>query len=321
MYPEYSQSRLLTPDPYIVPGVRWSMQVTRCQVCQCEVGAFHVVREMALGTRDEFLYFECSGCECLSLAEIPPDLDRYYHSPQPRPLKSDRMPRLRKLRDAIYLSPLSFLVNWHTCGDLDVIRQLQLTKKMSFLDVGCGAGRLVSHLRELGYNAHGIDPHLSADLKDQFGVCAECKSLAEVKTQYDAILLRHTLEQMPIDGLRLARNLVKDNGTCVVSIPLLGWGWRAYTTNWVQLNAPRHLFIHSAKSFLLLAQSSGFRIEHVVFDSTEFQFWASESYQQGVPLEKLVAPTRSQRRRIRRLAKSLNLKHQGDCAKFYLKPI
>jgi hypothetical protein len=192
---------------------------------------------------------------------------------------------------------------------------------MSLLDVGCEAGSLVRDLRALGYNARGIDPHLSTDVNDQFGICAERKSLAEVKSQYDVILLRHTIEQMPIDGLQLARHIVKDNGVCVVSIPLLGWGWQTYSTDWVQLNAPRHLFIHSTKSFLLLAQSSGFRIEHVVFDTTEFQFWASESYQRGVPLENLVAPTRTQRRRIKRLAESLNLKHQGDCAQFYLRPV
>lgn len=296
------------------------MQVTRCQVCNCEAGTLHVVREMVLGTCDEFIYFECSGCGGLSLSTVPSSLDRYYPVP-PRASKSTRMPKLRRIRNAIYLSPLSFLVNWHTCFDFEVIRQVGLTKKMSLLEVGCGPGSLVGDLRELGYDAHGIDPHIPNDLRDRFGVRVERKSLAEVNRKYDVVLFRHTLEELPINGLQLAHDLVKDNGRCVVCSPLLGWAWRTYYTDWVQLNAPRHHFIHSKKSLLLLAEKSGFAVEQVVFDSTEFQFWASESYQRNIPLGKLTTPTRSQRSRMRHLAKSLNLRQQGDSAQFYLRPI
>jgi predicted SAM-dependent methyltransferase len=275
---------------------------------------------MAMGTRDEFLYFECSGCGCLSLTEVPSDLDRYY-SPSRCASKPSKLHGMRKMRNAVYLSPLSFLVNWRTCFDLDVIRHTRLKKRMSLLDVGCGAGRLVGDLRELGYDAHGIDPYLTADIKDQFGVRVERRSLAEVEKRYDVVLFRHVLEHMPIDALPLARGLIKNDGICVVSIPLLGWAWRTYSTDCAQLNAPRHLFIHSTRSFFLLAQKSGFRIEQVIFDSTEFQFWASDAYQRNVPLRKIVKPTRSQRNRMQRLAKSLNLKQQGDSAQFYLRPL
>jgi hypothetical protein len=69
----------------------------------------------------------------------------------------------------------------------------------------------------------------------------------------------------------------------------------------------------------MLAEKSGFQIERVVYDSTEFQFWASESYQQGIPLDQIAPPTWAQRRRLRRLAASLNSQQQGDMAQFYLR--
>ena len=56
------------------------MQVNICQVCQSQIGSLHVVREMMLGTRDEFHYWEGSECGCLFLTEIPEDLGRYYRS-------------------------------------------------------------------------------------------------------------------------------------------------------------------------------------------------------------------------------------------------
>jgi hypothetical protein len=60
-------------------------------------------------------------------------------------------------------------------------------------------------------------------------------------------------------------------------MPLMGsQAWRNYGTNWVQLDAPRHLHLYSLAGFRRLAENSGFTIERVFFDSTSFQFWASE---------------------------------------------
>jgi SAM-dependent methyltransferase len=295
------------------------MHVNSCPVCQSELGVPHLVREMMLGTREEFLYFECSECGCLSLAETPSNLDRYSTEDQFL-LERETLSMARKFKDSVYLSRLSFLVNWRRRADLDLIRRVQLTKDMNLLDVGCGSGRLLGELRELGYKARGVDPSVPADVQDRFGIRVERKTLAEVTDSFDVILFRHSLELLPIDMLKLAREHINKDGSCVACIPLASWAWRAYATDWAQLNAPRHLLVHSSKSFSLLSEKSGFRIERVIFDSTEFQFWASDSYQRDIPLAEMIEPTRSQRSRMRRLAAVLNLREQGDTAQFYLKP-
>jgi len=296
------------------------MQANSCQICQGQSGTHHVAREMMLGTRDEFLYWECSNCGCLSLCTVPSDLDEYYpdryYSLKPRP------PNLaRQLRDRLYLSRLSFLVNWRPRTDLDVVRRAGLRKGMSLLDVGCGAGSLIADLRELGLDATGVDPFVPDDIRDRFGIRVERKTLAEVEREYDVVLFRHSLEHMPVDMLCAARARVKRGGLCVVCIPILGWAWKNYATDWAQLDAPRHFFLHSRKSFTMLAEKSGFRIERVVFDSNEFQFWASESYQRDVPLHEMPRPSRSRLTRMRGLAKALNQQEQGDTAQFYLRPL
>lgn len=289
-----------------------------CQVCESQTGSAHVAKEMMLGTGDEFLYWECAECGCLSLTAIPEHLERYY--PDTYYSLMERVPKLtRKVRDFIYLSPLSLLVNWRQRSDLDVIRRVKLTKKMSLLDVGCGSGSLLSDLRELGYNAHGVDPFVPSDLRDRFGVRVFRRSLDNIEGKYDVILFRHSLEHMPIDMLRVAAEHLAEGGVCVVCIPVLGWAWKSYSTHWAQLDAPRHFFLHTRKSFTMLADKSGFRIEQVVYDSTEFQFWASESYQQGIPLHQIAKPNGTQRRRLRKLAASLNSQEQGDTAQFYLR--
>lgn len=289
-----------------------------CQICQSQAGTPHQVREMMHGTRDEFLYRECADCGCLSLVNIPQAMERYYprtyYSLTPRP------PRLlRRLRDRIYLSPVSFLVNRPGRSDLDVIRNVRLTRNMRLLDVGCGAGNLIGDLRELGYDARGVDPFVPNDVMDRFGVRVERKELSEVTESYDVILFRHSLEHMPIHMLSEAAHHLAPDGTCVVCIPLLGWAWKSYAEHWAQLDAPRHFFLHSRKSFTLLAAKSGFTIDRVVYDSTEFQFWASDAYQRNIPLCEINEPSPAQRRHMRRLAKVLNAQQQGDTAQFYLK--
>src|SRR5260370_21502220 len=156
------------------------------------------------------------------------------------------------------------------------MRCVGLSKTMALLDVGCGSGHLLASLRELGYNARGVDAFVADNVEDRFGVRVERKTLSDVRDVYDVMLFRHSLEHMPVDTLKAARYRVKGNGVCVVCIPVLGWAWRHYGVRWVQLDAPRHLFLHSQTSFAILAERSGFRIEKVIFDSSEFQFWGSE---------------------------------------------
>lgn len=289
-----------------------------CQVCNGVRGTPHTAKEMMLGTKEEFIYWECLGCGCLALVDIPDDLGRYYpkgyYSFIPGPSK-----KLKKLKDSIYLSPFSFCVNWRRRTDLDVIRRVNLQKDMSLLDVGCGAGHLISSLRNLGYNARGIDPHIDHDVRDHLGTKVEKKTLPEIEEKFDVILFRHSLEHMSLDMLRIASERLKEFGTCVVCIPLVGWAWGHYACHWAQLDAPRHLFLHTRESFTILARNSGFTVADVVYDSNEFQFWASKSYLDGIPLSKATKPSYFQRFQLRRRAAALNALGEGDTAQFYLK--
>ena len=54
------------------------MQVNCCQVCQSQAGTPHLVRETILGSGREFLYWECSECSCLTLVDVPGNIDQYH---------------------------------------------------------------------------------------------------------------------------------------------------------------------------------------------------------------------------------------------------
>jgi len=103
--------------------------------------------------------------------------------------------------------------------------------------------------------------------------------------------------------------------------------WSMYGVHWVQIDAPRHLFIHTETSLQRTATRAGLRVRDIIFDSTEFQLWGSEQYKMNIPLEDARSYqknpergifTRGQMREFRRMAGRLNRTGQGDQAAFFL---
>ena len=123
--------------------------------------------------------------------------------------------------------------------------------------------------------------------------------------------------------------LLKPEGVALVRIPVAdSWAWRHYGADWVQLDPPRHLFLHTRRSMDLLAAAAGLKVERVVHDSTAFQFWGSEQYRRGIPLQDPRSYARNPRasafsageiRTFEARAAELNACGEGDQACFYLR--
>jgi len=144
-------------------------------------------------------------------------------------------------------------------------------------------------------------------------------------------MFHHSFEHVadPLETLYFVKKLLSPNGTRLIRIPVVdSWAWENYGVNWVQIDAPRHFFLHSQKSMKILAKSAGFKIKEIICDSTEFQFWGSEQYKRDIPLNSensySVNPSKSifSKREIRifkEKAKKLNSESRGDQVAFYLK--
>ena len=102
---------------------------------------------------------------------------------------------------------------------------------------------------------------------------------------WDLIMFHHALEHMQnhVDVLRCARGKLNVGGTCLVRIPVVSWAWEQYGRNWAQLDPPRHLVMHTRRSFEVTAAAAGFQMKQIIFDSDEFQFSASECYRRDIP--------------------------------------
>lgn len=313
-----------------------------CIICAQPHSSSHyfTAREMMFGMRDTFTYFECEHCGTVQISALPENLSRYYPDTYysyagSTPKKIPLIKRFLKQQQAKFL-----LTGEGVIGRLAQkffpyeiwIKNIPLNFDSKILDVGCGSGSLLLRFEHFGFkHLQGVDPFLSNDIFYDNGVKIFKKQLSEIHDTFDLIMFHHSLEHLPNPKsyLETAWRLLSPEGTILIRVPLAGtFAWKHYGVNWVQLDAPRHLFLPTVKSMHLLAEQSGFEIFKTEFDSTDFQFWGSEQYLKDIPLQDPSSYAKNPAQSIfsnddissfKARAEALNREGQGDQACFYLR--
>ena len=131
----------------------------------------------------------------------------------------------------------------------------------------------------------GIDPYLT-EYSTQ-NLTLKQTTICEVQGKYDLIMFHHSYEHMdsPYDIMKKVSELLKNKSSyCMICIPVsTSEAFEKYEKYWVQLDAPRHLFLHSPQSIKLLANEVEMEVVDVIYDSNSFQYWGSELYKKGIP--------------------------------------
>jgi hypothetical protein len=301
-----------------IPATQEGLKSMECMVCSTKKGREHVFREMMFGTRREFGYWECLTCGCLQIKQVPDDLGDHY--PDSYYSFITHYSAWKKWYYRAHFVAPTFMRRLRRCSaDISSVIAAKPKKGARILDVGSGAGRLVEILRCLGLDAYGVDPFLTSE-----GPYVRRTSLQETGGIWDLIMFHHSLEHMQnhVEILRCARSKLAADGTCLVRIPVATWAWEHYGRDWVQLDAPRHLVIHTPKSFRLTAESAGLQIVQTVFDSNEFQFSGSELYRRDLSLLDVRSGGQFSSKCLRGFrthADTLNREQNGDQAAFFLR--
>jgi SAM-dependent methyltransferase len=259
---------------------------------------------MMFGTQDAFEYDECALCRSLQISIIPaPDElakhypDGYYAHPSSAAARLTVRQRIRswvdfeRERTSLGLfSPFGFLSSLVREKPFVMPAAAGFHRGMRILDVGCGSGGFLDRLARMGFgNLEGVDPFIPATMKSERGVTIHKATLSEISGQWDCIMFHHSLEHVPdpLSELQAAAERLRDDGICIIRVPTpSSEAWEAYETDWVQLDAPRHLTLFSRDGMAALARATGFAVVATRDDCLPWSYGASELYRRKIPLTK-----------------------------------
>lgn len=146
------------------------------------------------------------------------------------------------------------------------------------LDVGCGTGKTLALLKELGWDVYGLEID-----KDAVKMAGE-RGLVNVKhggyekitnfpnNYFDCIRLYHVIEHIPNprNCLQLIHQKLKPGGEIILGTPNADSAVsKLFGKFWYNLDIPRHLFVFSPKTLSMIVKDEGFWHLSIVFCSSD----------------------------------------------------
>jgi SAM-dependent methyltransferase len=263
---------------------------------------------MMFGRDEAFVYDTCASCGTLALRDVPEDLGQYYpsdyYSVDADPEQALGRPGVRQFASVV---ARSVLFGRHRVASMArrVVRMRQFHsyvialdgmaaaglpagRDSAVLDVGCGSGIMVYALGLAGVRTSvGVDPFAPGDRTFDNGAVLLRRDLEDVEGSFDLIMFHHSLEHVPDPetSLRTAIDKLSPQGRILVRMPTASSeAFATYGSDWVQLDAPRHITIFTRDGVERLAERVGLVVDDVRDDSTSFQFWGSEQVRRSIPL-------------------------------------
>src|ERR1035437_3289693 len=250
-----------------------------CRICGDISKKRYLVREMMFGLADQFVYWECEKCGCLQIEEYPSDLSLYYPENyysftkiDYNNYKFDGIKQMIKIKIILYnqlvfrnlLSHFGKKIGIPCKDQYKSLAMVHAKPWHKILDIGCGNARFLCELYKMGFTKlTGADKFIQDNftLFDKIKVWK--KEIHDIDEKFDIITMNHVFEHMPSQHSTMndVYNILKKNGKVILRIPVKNEAWVRYKENWVQIDAPRHFYLHTIESIKLLAEQTGFTVE------------------------------------------------------------
>lgn len=222
--------------------------------------------EKALATRDHsisgehFDLYDCHGCGLRFTQNIPgPEKIGSYYQSENYISHSDTK---KGIINRLYHAAREYMLR----NKQKLVQSLSTQRRL--LDVGCGTGYFMNHMRQQGYEVLGVEVDEGArDFGIQhFGLDVRPPSELEAGTlpgKFDIISMWHVLEHVYEPKLYLQRlhELLADDGVLMIAVPnYQSLDGKKYAAHWAAYDVPRHLWHFSPKTLTNLAQEMGFKV-------------------------------------------------------------
>jgi len=257
-----------------------------CLLCGCEGALLYAnLQDRLFGAPGNWNLMQCPECQLVWInpQPIPEDVGKLYarYYTHQKHDASKRM--LAGLRRSVNASILKSSFGYQMNGPSKIIGSmlswigplkelaggevlwLEYGEQRRLLDVGCGNGSFLVHMRKLGWEVTGIEPDEEAisAAREKFGLEAFHGSLEEAKFpdgHFDAITMNHVIEHVldPIELLKECNRILRPGGTLVVVTPNINsLGRYSFGEYWRGLEVPRHVFLFSPDAMKSCAERSG----------------------------------------------------------------
>jgi 2-polyprenyl-3-methyl-5-hydroxy-6-metoxy-1,4-benzoquinol methylase len=267
-----------------------------CVVCGAEGSAFHRgLRDRLLPGAQAWDFSRCPRCGLLWLDPMPiaADLARayghgYYTHDDSEPERTwyrrayyflrggyvawrwgygrETVPRWQRLLGAL------MVLYPRRRADMDFsAMHLPARPGGRLLEVGCGGGRALRVLEELGWQAEGVDFDPDAvEIARRRGLDVRQGTLGEARYpdgRFHAVVMSHVIEHLPDPRalLRECHRILAADGTLVVITPNAGsWGHSLFGPHWFSLEPPRHAMVFGAANLRRMVEEEGFAVRTLV---------------------------------------------------------
>lgn len=253
-----------------------------CPVCGRDdwTVALSALTDRQYGIPGEFELSTCDRCGLGRTNPFPLDSSRYYPTTYgPHAAMEGLGPRRPwhplACRMSFSGNRLVRSVGRNRIGGNEAVRMMWGYLKRpptSVLDYGCGSGRFLARMRQVGIRANGVDVSPRAiEVARSYGLDACVGSYDEMPKdlgEFGLVRLWHVLEHVadPVAALTELKLRIMPGGSIVVAVPNRGSAlFEAFRSDWFQLDVPRHLWHFDPKSLSLAFDAAGLVVDRVIF--------------------------------------------------------
>lgn len=230
-----------------------------CPLCSGPTTLAFTTRDRNRGIGDEaFRYRRCADCGVLHLADVPPDLARYY------PAEYFGLPELGELRERAVPE------RWR----MEIVARHAGPGRL--IEVGPGDGLFAVQALDAGFDVAAIeaDPAAAVHLRDVLGIEVVVSAAPEAHLAAlgpaRAVVAWHVIEHVPQPWalLEAAATSLEPGGVMIVATPNpRAFGLRVLGPRWPHVDAPRHLFLLPPAAVIARGRELG--LQPVALTSTD----------------------------------------------------
>ncbi len=264
-----------------------NQQSIPCPVCNHATHYSFSGRDLMFNHYERFDYNQCTNCDLVFQFPLPSSerISEFYPDDYGVYEEQSRLKKIGKLRIASLKRKFGYThLKSNRTADfaarvIDTFKctpfEIPYVENGALLDIGCGNGRFLHGMQQLGWQTKGVEFNAGAvevckkSNLDVFHGDLFSAKLADAS--FDVVNLSHVIEHVPDPKalfIEVAR-ILKPNGIFIIKTPnSKALGRALFDTNWYANDVPRHLYLFSQKNLLEMGKACNLTMIRMETNST-----------------------------------------------------